>query len=134
MRYFYSHGSFTTSRLLNHTSSDSSGPQTANLVLSGLQAKKATPWLCRSRLLECLSVMVSGSKSKMLTCLSLPPEANLRPSGEKRQYHTSSQCSLNTCIVSQGKSSSAHLWSYKKIQLFHIRVFPNENSWCQIMF
>ena len=68
------------------TSSQSSGPQTASLVLSGLQAKKATLWLYLSRLLANLSVIDSGSKSKMLTYLSLPPEANLRPSGENRQY------------------------------------------------
>ena len=37
------------------TSSLSSGPQTASLVPSGLQAKYETPWLCRSRVLKCFS-------------------------------------------------------------------------------
>ena len=59
------------------TSSQSSGPQTARRVLSGLHAKNETPWLLGSRDLLIFNVRVSGSKSHIITVLSLEPVASL---------------------------------------------------------
>ena len=128
--------------LLWLTSSQSSGPQTARRVLSGLHAKKETPWLLGSNDLLILRFNVSGSKSHIITVLSLEPVASLpveewvkdcqlffttiyfsiinikirylRPSGENLQNHTSSQWSVSIWIVSQGKSCLEHWWSTAK--------------------
>ena len=57
------------------TSSASSGPQTAILVLSGLQAKKAAGWW-RSKLLLCFRVSETGSRSQIITVGSFESVVN----------------------------------------------------------
>ena len=56
------------------TSSASSGPQTAILVLSGLQAKKAAGWW-RSKLLLCFRVSETGSRSQIITVISFESDS-----------------------------------------------------------
>ena len=50
-------------------------------------------------------IILTGSTSHITTVVSFEPVASLKPSGENRQNHTSSQWSLRICIVSHGNCS-----------------------------
>ena len=80
------------------TSSQSSGPQTARRVLSGLHAKNETPWLLGSRDLLIFNVRVSGSKSHIITVLSLEPVASL-PLIRNNEFDRKTIKKIRRCIL-----------------------------------
>lgn len=61
-------------------------------------------------------IILTGSTSHITTVVSFEPVASLKPSGENRQNHTSSQWSLRICIVSHGNCSL-----YKRDHVHHYK-------------
>ena len=70
---------------------------TGPIINLGTEQVQRVAWV-RSNKVVYLKVrrLATGSKSQIMTVLSLEPETRRRPSGDHLQYHTSSQCSFST--------------------------------------